>query len=232
MPAGTLVPCLWSEGIAASAGAVVALTISQCSATTGWARSLLKAISNGAAAAGGPLSLSPTASAVDSAIFFLRYSAFLSEQSPSKTSEIAGDNCAYSTGALEVGGWTRKSGFWEIEVNKMLADEGKSVVWVPEAKMEFGDAGSVSSNARRRFVHGKHFGASRTANRGESSVRIALAFPLVPFVLFTRAARRAWPNKEYRRKLITSAPAFAVLSASWALGEVIGAIGGSVARRN
>ena len=232
MPPDTLVPRLWAKGITSSAGAVVALTISQCSASTTWARSLLSAISGGAAAAGGPLALRPNASAFDSAIFFLRYSAFLFERSSSTTTSLAGDNCAYSSEALEVGGWTPESGFWETEVNKLLEDRGKSVAWVPEAKMEFGDAGSVFANARRRFVHGKHFGASRRADRGESSMRIALASPLVPFVLFARAARRAWPNKQYRRKLITSAPAFAVLSAAWALGEAVGALGGRGAHRS
>ena len=155
-----------------------------------------------------------------------------SEKSPSKTSSIAGDNCAYSTEALDVGGWSRKSGFWEVEVNKLLADQQKLIAWVPAAKMEFGNAGSVRENTRRRFVHGKLFGATRRVDHGESSLRIALASPLVPLVLFARAARRAWPNKQYRRQLITSAPAFAVLSASWALGEAVGAIGGRVAHRS
>ncbi|MEO7359346.1 MAG: hypothetical protein ABI120_03395 [Gemmatimonadaceae bacterium] len=131
-----------------------------------------------------------------------------------------------------MGGWSRKTGFWEIEVNKLLTDNGKLVAWVPQAKMEFGDAGGVSAHARRRFLHGRHFGAARRMERGESRVRIALASPLVPFVLFFRAARRAWPNKRYRWKLIASAPAFAVLSGSWALGEAVGAMGGDVAHRS
>lgn len=232
MPPDTLVPRLWATGIASSAGSVVALTISQCSASATWATALLSAISGGAAAAGGPLTLSPDASSLDSAIFFLRYSAFLSDKSPTSTAGIAGDNCAYSSEALEAGGWSTRSGFWEVEVNKLLADQGKSIAWVPQATMEFGGAGTVSANLRRRFVHGRHFGASRRHDRGESSLRIALASPLVPFVLFARAARRAWPNRQYRKKLITSVPAFAALSASWAIGEAVGAIGGSVAHRN
>jgi hypothetical protein len=232
MKVGTLVPRLWSEGIAASVAPVVALTISECSAGSNWASAMLDAISNGASAVGGPMSLSPDASAFDSAVFFLRYSAFLSGVSRSANAEIAGDNCAYSGDALDVGGWTRRSGFWEFEVNKRLRKHGKLIAWAPGAGMEFGGAGSVSANARRRFVHGRHFGASRKIDNGESPIRIALASPLVPFVLFARAARRAWPNKQYRRQLIASVPAFAVLSASWALGEAIGAIGGSVADRS
>jgi hypothetical protein len=232
MPSGTLVPLLWSRGIAASSGKVVALTISQCSASLVWASSLLSAISGGAAAAGGPLTLDQNASASDAAVFFLRYSAFLPGQSQSTPGEIAGDNCAYSRAALEVGGWTGESGFWEIEVNKRLRERKMTIAWVPDAIMEFGDAGSMTDNLRRRFVHGRHFGATRKADRGESSLRIALASPLVPFILFARAARRAWPDRQYRRRVVTSAPAFAVLSASWALGEAVGAIGDSGANRS
>ncbi|HUQ47513.1 MAG TPA: hypothetical protein VM053_04630 [Gemmatimonadaceae bacterium] len=231
MPADTLVPRLWSEGITASAAEVVALTISQCSASPGWARSMLSAISRGAVAAGGPLTLSPTASRFDSAIFFLRYSAYLAGRSQTSAG-IAGDNCVYTSKALEAGGWSRTAGFWEVEVNKLLAERGDSIAWVPEAEMEFGDGGSVTANTRRRFVHGRHFGASRRIDRGESSTRILLASPLVPMVLFGRAVRRAWPSKEYRRKLIAAAPAFAVLSAAWALGEAVGAIGGRSAHRS
>jgi hypothetical protein len=232
MPPATLVPLLWSEGIAASSGSVVALTIAQCSAHAAWASSMLDAIARGAAAAGGPLSLAASASAADSAVFFLRYSAFLAGQAQSATGEIAGENCVYSRAALDAGGWSRESGFWEIEVNKRLRERKMYIAWVPDAVMEFGDAGSVSGNVRRRYAHGKHFGASRKADRGESSIRIAIASPLVPFVLFARAARRAWPGKQYRRRLIRSVPAFAVLSASWALGEAVGAIGGSSAHRS
>jgi hypothetical protein len=232
MPGRTLVPRLWSEGIAASAGSVVALTISQCCPGPDWARSLLSAISNGAAAAGGPLTLSSRASVFDSAIFFLRYSAFLSHRTPSTTAQIAGDNCAYSSEALEIGGWTRDGGFWEVEVNRLLIGHGEKVAWVPDAKMEFSDAGDITSNTRRRFIHGKHFGASRKVDHGESSLRIALVSPLVPFVLFARAAKRAWPVKRYRLPLMTSVPAFALLSASWAIGEAVGAVGGRIANRS
>ncbi len=230
MPPDTLVPRLWSEGITASLGPVVALTISECSANSGWASAMINAIADGAAVAGGPISLTPNASIFDAAVFFLRYSAFLSDVQPA-TQQIAGDNCVYSRESLEFGGWSRDSGFWEYDVNKMLRKAGKSIAWVPPATMQFGDAGSVTSNARRRFTHGRLFGASRT-ERGESSLGIAVASPIVPFVLFARAASRAWPNRQYRTKLISSFPAFAMLSAAWALGEAVGAIGGGGADRD
>lgn len=229
MPPDSLVPRLWSEGISASLGPIVALTISECSANSGWVPAMINAIADGAAAAGGPISLTPNASIFEAAVFFLRYSAFLSDV-PSSTQQIAGDNCAYSRESLESGGWSRDSGFWEYDVNKILREAGKTISWVPLAIMQFGDAGSVMSTARRRFTHGRLFGASRT-ERGESSLGIAVASPFVPFVLFARATNRVWPHRQYRSKLIRSLPAFAMLSAAWALGEAVGAIGGSGADR-
>lgn len=227
-----LVPQLWAEGIARSTGSVVALTISQCSAKRGWARAMVGAITGGAAAAGGPLTLHPDASNVDCAIFFLRYSAFLSDRSPSMMVGIAGDNCAYSSESLESGGWSREHGFWEVDVNDRLRNQGKKLEWLPEAAMDFRGAGSLSTIARRRYVHGRRFGVSRKVEHGESSLRIVLASPVVPFVLFARAARRAWSNKLYRRRLIASVPAFALLSASWAFGEAVGALGAGDANRS
>ena len=193
---------------------------------------MVGAITGGAAAAGGPLTLHPDASNVDSAIFFLRYSAFLPDRSPSTTADIAGDNSAYSSESLESGGWSREHGFWEVEVNDRLRNRGRKLEWVPEAAMEFRGAGTLSTIARRRYVHGRRFGVSRKVEHGESSLRIALASPLVPVVLFARAARRAWPNKLYRRRLLASVPAFALLAASWAFGEAVGAAGAGDANRS
>jgi hypothetical protein len=230
-PTGSLVPHLWARGIAASAGSVVALTISQCRASRAWAKSLKDAVHGGAAAAGGPLTLSPEASATDSAVFFLRYSAFLPGPRRSTTS-IAGDNCAYSRESLNNGWWDVESGFWEIEVNEKLLAEGKQLTWVPDAVMEFGNAGSLGGNAERRYVHGRRFGVTRTRVNDESVLRVALASPLVPPVLFGRAVRRAWSDKNMRMRLIQSIPAFAVLSAAWAFGEAVGAIRGDGANRH
>ena len=233
LPSSALVPQLWSEGIVASRGQVVAITLCQCSATKEWANAILSAIKAGASAAGGPIVLRASASMLDSAVFFLRYSAFMSETSMAHatTVEVAGDNAAYSRHALGQGGWIRESGFWEVDVHQVLRRRGDSIAWVPAAKMEFANAGSLSAISHHRYEHGKLFGQSRHIARGESVFRIALASPVVPFVLMTRAARRAWPFKEYRTKLLGSLPAFAWLAGCWALGEAVGAVEAGIANR-
>ncbi|MDQ3604661.1 MAG: ferritin-like domain-containing protein [Gemmatimonadota bacterium] len=56
-PPGTLVPVLWAEGFRVSSGGVVAFTTGHCVVGPVWARSLLEAIDQGVAGAGGALAL-------------------------------------------------------------------------------------------------------------------------------------------------------------------------------
>ncbi len=211
---------------------IVVLTISQCAATKGWASALLSVVKRGADVAGGALALDPAASITDTAIFFLRYSAFIAGRPRYRAGAIAGDNAVYTRDTIESGGWTRESGFWEVEVNELLRRKGKRIEFAPDAVMLFGDAGGVLETAKRRYVHGRRFGATRYREFGDSVLRIVLASPLVPMILFARATRRAWPLKQYRLRLLAALPAFSLLAASWALGEAVGALEAGVANRN
>src|SRR6476620_1521251 len=76
MPADTLVPSLWSEGIGRARGDKVALLTDHCEVDPRWARDLAAAVDAGAAGAGGPIALAPEASTHDCASYFIRYSAF------------------------------------------------------------------------------------------------------------------------------------------------------------
>ncbi|MEO6221793.1 MAG: glycosyltransferase [Vicinamibacterales bacterium] len=56
-PPGTVAPQLWAAGFRRASGRVVAFTTGHCLVSPAWATSLLKAIGDGAAGAGGPLVL-------------------------------------------------------------------------------------------------------------------------------------------------------------------------------
>jgi hypothetical protein len=230
MPEDTLTPILWSEGIATSTGEVVALTTAHCFVTAGWARSILGAIENGAVAVGGPMRLASDSSNVDAAIFFLRYSAYLDGRPDGPTHDIAGDNCAYLRDRIPESAWSRKTGFWEVDVNREIAESRDTIVWSAAAAAEFGKSFSMRSIARHRFEHGRLFARARVS-RGESRARIAGGSPLVPFVLLSRIARRVSRRPEYRKRFIASIPYILVLATCWASGEAAGAIDGPIADR-
>jgi glycosyl transferase family 2 len=230
MPGDTLTPMLWSEGMAASTGDVVALTTAHCFVSEGWVRSLVAAIESGAAAVGGPMRLASDASNVDAAIFFLRYSAFLEGRPSAATHEIAGDNCAYERRRIPGHAWSRRDGFWEVDVNRAIEESGDTVAWAASAVAEFGKSFSMRSIARHRFEHGRLFGRSRVSG-GESRARILVSSPLVPFVLVSRIARRLRGRAGYTKRFVASLPYILLLATCWASGEAAGAIHGPVADR-
>jgi hypothetical protein len=167
--------------------------------------------------------LASDATVVDSAIFFLRYSAFLDGRPDGATHDIAGDNCAYRRNRIPEDSWSREGGFWEVDVNRAIAGAPDTIVWAESAVAEFGKSFTMRSIARHRFEHGKLFGRSRVS-RGESRARIAGSAPLVPFVIVARIARRVRGRSEYRRRFVTAIPCILALAACWASGEAAGAL--------
>ena len=231
MPGDTLTPRLWSEGLAASSGSIVAFTTGHCFVGPRWASELVAATNSGAAAAGGPLRLEDNASALDAAIFFLRYSAYIEGKPNGPVEDIAGDNAAYSRSSIPDGSWSREEGFWERDVNRAIRDSGQSLVWVDGAVCEFGRSFSFSSICHHRFFHGRLFGRSRVAKEGESRLKIVAGSVAVPFLLAVRAGRRVWGNASYRAKYFVALPLTLVIAACWAAGEAVGAMEASVADR-
>ena len=225
MPADTLVPRLWSEGIRRARGDKIALLTGHCEVDAHWATALASALDGGAAGAGGPIALAPDASRVDAAIYFTRYSAFL----PSNTSgvtrvrEIAGDNAMYNGALLRRHMASFNDGFWEIEFHETIRNEGEYLVMSAAAPVTFGHASSLEVISRHRFLHGRHFGAWRVTRRRSDAARLIIGGPFVPFVLFERIARRVRKSGAYRKRFISASPLVLRLTAQWSLGELLGA---------
>ena len=100
MPVDTLVPRLWSEGISRATGQAVALTTTQFVPDDRWLDRLNAVDLDRWAGVGGPIDNDPQASALNWAIFFLRYSAFAPPLPAGETGEIAADNAVYDREAI------------------------------------------------------------------------------------------------------------------------------------
>ena len=231
LPADALTPRLWSEGIAASSGSIVALTTGHCFVTPRWAASLISALESGASGAGGPLRLESHASTLDAAIFFLRYSAFIEGKPNGNVDDIAGDNAAYNRRDIPPESWSRNVGFWERDVNRAIRTSGKSLAWTDDAIAEFGRSFGFGSICGHRFSHGRLFGRSRVTKEGESRLKIVLGSVVVPFLLAARAGRRVLGNDRYRMRFVAALPLMIIIAACWAAGEAAGAMDASVADR-
>jgi hypothetical protein len=227
LPHGTLVPMLWAEGIRRARGRFVAITTGHTVVGPAWAPTLVRSFDDPAVGGvGGPLRLAPAASALDAAVFFLRYSAFLTTHLPEGRTEgeIAGDNAAYLLDDLRRDQATLRDGFWEVAFHRQLRERGKHLVGRRDAWAEFGHAFPFGVIARHRFRHGREFAAARLAAGSRSRAGLLLAAPLVPALLAARAVTRVRADAEHRGRLLTALPALLALAAAWAAGEAVGAV--------
>lgn len=230
--AGTLVPELWAAGLRHASGEVVAFTIAPCRVSPTWARALIDAVGAGATGVGGPLDLSDDTGPIEWATFYLRYSAFVSEQfgDGPVAGEIAGDNAAYAATALRRHEDAFAAGFWEIEFHRLIRAEGGALVADSRATAFYRGGTPYLKLVAHRFAHGRQFGASRVASGTRSVWVSVLLAPAVPFVLALRAGRRLLPVPRHRTRFVLALPALIGLAAAWAAGEALGALAGADSR--
>jgi hypothetical protein len=226
LPVGTLTPVLWSTGFAKSRGRVVAFTTGHCEVGEEWARALLAGIDTGATGVAGALSLHPDASATDEAVFYLRYSTFLTgaNGAAQKAEEIPGDNAAYRRDSLDRHAASFGGGFWEVDFHRRIRAEGEYLAFVPNADVRFGPSAPLTSYVRQRFAHGCFTGSWRVKTGVRSMWQVVGAAPLVPFVLMARIARRVMPRRADRGRFLHAVPPLLALATAWAAGEAYGAV--------
>jgi glycosyltransferase involved in cell wall biosynthesis len=228
LPPGTLTPVLWAAGLGASRGRVVAFTTGHCAVGDDWARALLGGIDRGATGVAGALALSRDSSALDSAIFYLRYSAFQGAgQVETRAHEIPGDNAAYRRDALDRHRDSFANGFWEVDFHRRIRADGAWLSFVPGAEVAFGPSAPFRSLARQRYLHGCHSGSWRVKQGMRPAWQVVVGAPLVPLVLAVRIGRRVFRRSGEAGRFMRALPALLALSAAWAAGEAWGAMGHS-----
>ena len=230
---GTLTPELWAEGIARSTGRVVVLTTGHFVVEPGWVANLMAALGTGETGVAGRMELANGTSVTDWAVFYLRYSEFLSEpgQVRHRVHGIPADNAAYDGDSIRRFVKTSDDGFWEVEFHRQLRAVGASLAIVPGAMARYGRSFPFSTIARHRFHHGRHAGAWRVATHERSRVAIVAVAPLVPAALAVRTWRRVRSAPAHRARFLRSLPAFLALAAMWAAGEAVGAMTGAPGSR-
>lgn len=219
---GALVPALWRDGIAASTGSAVALTISPMVPAPDWVSRLAERLQEDEVVAGA-IEPGEGLRVVDWAEYFCRYARDMRPFERRENAEIPGDNCGYRRELLERTWPLYAAGFWEPEVNRALRAEGVKLWHDPSVVVFQGRSAGFRAFARQRLRHGRAYGRQRGARfgRGRNAAGIVLAW-IVPAVLLARTAREVVARRRLRGRLLVSLPVLLAFDVAWALGEAAG----------
>ncbi|SIO15282.1 Glycosyl transferase family 2 [Singulisphaera sp. GP187] len=231
-PPGRLAPELWRDGLNASDAPLVAFSTAQMIPARGWLESLRGCLeSTGAAAVGGPIDPAPRLSAVDRAVYLLRYVNYLKPLPSVAQTEPPGDNALYRRDALVGLETVWEAGFWEVEIHRRLRDRGATLGMANEAVVEFQGGGGLGLALRQRRDHARHYGAARGGRmtRAERLMRSAAA-PLVPALLIRRITAALAQRGRGIGPWLSALPSLSLLLAAWSAGETTGTWLGPPAR--
>jgi hypothetical protein len=216
------VPELWREGIDASTGSAVALTISPMRPAPDWAARIHARLAEdevvaGAVEPGDDLRIR------DWAEYFCRYARDMLPFERREHTEIPGDNCAYRRELLERTSGLYRDGFWEPEVNRALRGDGVRLWHDPDIVVFQSRSAGFGAFFRQRLLHGRAYGRQRGSrfSTGRNVAGVGLAC-LVPVILAFRTGREVVVRGRLRGRFLVSLPVLLAFDVAWALGEARG----------
>jgi hypothetical protein len=222
---GALMPVLWSEGIRATQGDVIALSIASMTPDAGWLARACEILAGGGwAAVGGAIENAASASPVHWAIYFARYSAYALPFVAHEVDDLPADNAAYRRDALAPARDLVERAFWEPPIHARMRAAGQRLLLDPALVVRHHGSFGLAGFAAQRFAHGRHHAAAELAGAPLAArlAKIARA-PLVPLVLTARVAQRVLARRRLLAQLIYSKPVLLFFFSCWALGEAVGA---------
>ena len=136
------------------------------------------------------------------------------------TRSLPGNNACYRREILLAHSELLREGFWEAEFNHALLRAGCKMWMAPSLEVSQRQQRGLLEYIPLRFRHGRCYGARRDRKPW-------LAAPLIPMVLFLRAARAVFSRRRDQIVFVAVSPFVFVYMVSWALGEVAGYLFGA-----
>jgi hypothetical protein len=219
---GALVPALWRDGIDASRGGIVALTISPMRPAPDWV-ARIRELERRADVVAGAIDPASNLRLADWAEYFCRYARDMLPFEGHECLELPGDNAVYRRESLERTRPLYRDGFWEPEVNRRLRAEGARLWHAPELVVRQGRSAGVRAFTRQRLAHGRAHGQQRGARFGRARNLVGvLASPFVPPLLTARILRETQRRRRLRTRALLALPLVLWFNAAWAAGEARG----------
>lgn len=219
---GALVPALWRDGIDASRGRIVALTISPMKPASNWLETIRAELTH-ADVVGGAIDPDGDLRLSDWAEYFCRYARDMLPFERHESVDLPGDNAAYRREVLERTSHLYRDGFWEPDVHRALRTEGAQLWHAPALLVRQGRSAGVAAFVHQRLAHGRAYGKQRGSrfSRARNVLGVAAA-PAVPALLTARILVTVAAKRRYRLRALVAVPLIVAFNAAWAIGEARG----------
>jgi len=212
------------RGIAAARAPLVALTEDHARPAPDWCQAIARAHAEWPHAAIGGAIDDDGRGALASAVYFADFGRY---QRPLSTgpSPVASDvNVSYKRTALAAVAASWHDGYHETAVHAALLARGETI-WLDERILVHQQRGPLQPMAalRERFAWGRLYAGRRahTLAPAERWGRL-VATPLLPALLWWRAARTAVARGRQRRRFVRACLPLVPLLCAWSLGEAVG----------
>lgn len=139
---------------------------------------------------------------------------------------VSNVNICYKRAALERTRSLWMDAYYDLTVHWALQRDGEVLWLAPDmlVRQMRGDGERLGTLLSERMAWGRRFAVRRASETsGVGRLRFALQSPLVPFLLWSRAARGYTGGKD---TLLKATPAMLLIFAAWGLGEFIGYVTG------
>ena len=214
-------------GIAQAHGDLIAFTDADCLADPDFAGAILRAhdrypdpVIGGAIANGNPENYTGWA------YYYTEFSQWMPGSPPGHVADIPGCCLSLKRSAFErYGPFIEGTYCSDSAFHWALARDGHHPRFEPSIRVAHLNPTRFGNLLRHEVGHGRNFATVRIDRKGASGLKrlaYVLASPILPALLFGRAARRALGDPRHRFRFLKAAPAVFLAQSAWSLGEFRG----------
>jgi hypothetical protein len=227
-PPGTSILKLWGVALARSAGEYVAVLDIKCAPAAGWLSSVLSEISRGSKVFFGPVDSGWDRTDKRIVGYLAEYAQFNSPLSE-ELDEVPGNNIVCLRSLLDDSEKLKTEGFFKtFMVWRLESEQNLSPGRLDEMIVNYKKPFSLGHYIKRRFIHGRCFGATRHDNADQPSRLLCTGFTLLLPLLRTWRIYKGVRNRSDLRNAFYRFLLLIILSeCAWSAGEFSGyAFGG------
>lgn len=223
-PAARSLPRLLAVGIGAASGEWVATSEAHARFAADWVERCLELTAAGEAAAlGGAVDVAPGLRPLERALYLCDYAPFMPPFPAGVSTELPGCNVVFHRHSLPPLDGPGGGQFWKSFHCRRLAAGSAGLRLDSRLLVFYGRRGRPGRLLRRRWTHGRCFGAMRAAHlSGARRWLVAVAAPVLPLVLLARLVGRLASRPGALARWLTLLPLCLLLQSTWVVGEWTG----------